>query len=294
VIVGHGEVVERLRVSLPPVALILGPRSVGKWTIAEEIVAHHGIGGVMLRRYAEGAVETDPRKRTVLKVDDARSILAFISKRTPQHKAIIARLDHAQGDAVNALLKALEEPPPKVHFLLVAAERPLLTIVSRSQVFRCGYLTEDEVTTVLVSHYGLSIGEAEGLARCATGQLHRVEDIRRYERNKGPVLSVLKGAAEGNEELFMAAVTGKREVEVDGQRHREDAFGEVQWSLLRRWAVEAMTGRWRMFTPAESFGLQNDARVVRRVLRLNGVRPKIGAIEALLPIAHERGRRAAS
>jgi hypothetical protein len=279
-VIGHRQALEHLRSQISPVTLLLGPASVGKTTMAEEVFANVGVSGPMLRRY------------DVLRVADARSITSFISRRSEQPKGAIVQLDGATDEATNAMLKVLEEPPPDTYFMLCASTTPPLTIVSRSQVFRLGYLTDAEVVQVLMSTKPvLPRDRAERAARSSGGQIARAREMARLEESKGPVLSALHAVAFGDEELFSNAVGGKREIEVNGFRHREDAFGSTQWRLLQTWAREALSGRWRTFSPAESYGLQKSPEVASRVLRMGDVsRPKVGVRCALLPFIWEKRR----
>jgi hypothetical protein len=282
--VGHEKVREQLQEELPPVALLQGPESVGKWTLASETLAHHGITGPYVRAHQR------------LRVDDAREVLDFLSTRGFQgrSKAVLVRVDGATEEALNVLLKVLEEPPDRSHFLLVAAAPPMLTVASRAQIFQLGYLTEQEVATVLVATTNLPMDRAEVVAQRAGGQIRRAYEAHSIEESKGPVLSVLKAAAEGNEELFCTTVSGRRLVQRDGRKVKEDVFGSSQLSLLLSWAREALTGRWRMWSPAESYGLQRDHRVPNRVLKViaGGVRPKVAVRVALWPVVWERSLRA--
>ena len=280
-VVGHGQVVAHLRSDTPQVSLLLGPPSVGKTTAAEETLSVLGVHEPLLQRYAS------------VKVTDARAMARFVSRRSRDPKGILAQLDQVTPEAANAMLKLLEEPPPKTYVMLCASHPPLLTIASRAQTYRFGYLTDAEVAQVLMTTKPrLAKDKAYKAARSSGGQVSRAREMARLEESKGPVLSALHAVAERNEDLFVNAVGGRREIEVNGQQVRVDAFGDVQWSLMRTWAREALSGRWRTFTPAESYGLQRDRSVADRVLRMTSVaRPKVAVRCALLPIIWERSLR---
>jgi hypothetical protein len=279
-VVGHEQVLERLHLQVSPVTLLLGPPSVGKTTLAEEVFAGLGVVGALLRRYED------------LRVADTRQIATFTSRRTKEPKGLIVQLDGVTDEAANAMLKILEEPPPDTYFMLCASAPPLLTITSRAQVYRFGYLTDEQVAAILMSTKPiLSRERAEKAARSSGGQIARAREMARLEESKGPVLSALHAVAFGDEELFSNAVGGKREVEINGSKFREDAFGSTQWRLLQTWAREALSGRWRTFSPAESYGLQKRPDVASRVLRMGDVsRPKVGVRCALLPFIWEKRR----
>ena len=74
-------------------------------------------------------------------------------------------MDDAHGmneSSQNALLKSLEEPPPRSHLMLVSS-RPLglrQTIRSRCQVLRFGPLGREAIVAFLSGHHGMSQEEA--------------------------------------------------------------------------------------------------------------------------------------
>ena len=80
--------------------------------------------------------------------------------------------DELSTSAANALLKTLEEPPPRTYFVLTTT-RPgelLPTIRSRTQHIRFAPLPDDVVTKLLVRE-GHEQGAAEAVARDAQGSL---------------------------------------------------------------------------------------------------------------------------
>ncbi len=64
------------------------------------------------------------------------------------------------GEAQNALLKTLEEPPSASMFVLVTARPDMLlpTVRSRCQLLRFGQLRADEVAAVLMNVHGVLAG----------------------------------------------------------------------------------------------------------------------------------------
>ncbi len=71
-----------------------------------------------------------------------------------RHKVVLLlEADRMGEEAANALLKTLEEPPSRTHFLLVSSRPQLLldTIRSRCQTLRFGPLAAEEICTVLAS-----------------------------------------------------------------------------------------------------------------------------------------------
>ncbi len=75
----------------------------------------------------------------------------------------------------NKLLKLVEEPPGRTHFLLVSQEpdHVLGTIVSRTQRIHVPPLTEEEISAALRTREGLQASEADYVAHLAQGSYTR-------------------------------------------------------------------------------------------------------------------------
>ena len=71
----------------------------------------------------------------------------------------------------NKLLKLIEEPPSRTHFIMVSQEpeQVLGTILSRTQRLRVPALSEDVIAQALVEHHGISQEDAQNLAHIAQG-----------------------------------------------------------------------------------------------------------------------------
>lgn len=85
---------------------------------------------------------------------------------------IIRRAEELSAGAANALLKTLEEPGDKTHFILLSsqAESLLPTIRSRTQRVRFAPLPDAVVERLLVEH-GSSAEDAKAVARLAHGSM---------------------------------------------------------------------------------------------------------------------------
>ena len=93
---------------------------------------------------------------------------------------IIDCADDMNSNAANALLKALEEPPPRAIFLLVTHNhRSLLpTISSRCRKLGLSSLHEDIVVKLLLKHHpGMLQSDALSLARLSEGSIGRALDL---------------------------------------------------------------------------------------------------------------------
>ena len=190
---------------MPHAWLITGPKGVGKATLAYRIarfaLAGGGDGGGLFggspetlhldadtgtfRRVAAGshadltvlACETDAktgRMRKVITVEQARGLLhrfAMTAGEGGWRVAIIDTVDDMNPSAANALLKLLEEPPPRC-LLLLLADAPgglLPTIRSRCRRLTLRPLADADVAALVLA----AVPEAEdgmaGILRLAQG-----------------------------------------------------------------------------------------------------------------------------
>jgi DNA polymerase-3 subunit delta' len=182
-------------------ALILGgPQGIGKATFAYRLARFLLAGGdprtgtlaisdtAPAARLVRGGAHPDllvlsrafddknGRFRAEISVDDVRRLVPFFGS-TPAFGgwriAIVDAADDLNTNAANALLKTLEEPPPRSLFLVVAHApgRLLATIRSRCRLVRMAPLTEAEITEGLAA-LGIDAAGGDVLAR-ADGSLRR-------------------------------------------------------------------------------------------------------------------------
>ncbi len=83
--------------------------------------------------------------------------------------------------AANAILKILEEPPPKTIFLLVAcqAEKLLATILSRTQILAIPELTDDEIQLFLTQEMQTTPERAKEITYLAQGNLNQAAKLNK-------------------------------------------------------------------------------------------------------------------
>jgi len=144
-----------------------------------------------------------PRPEPEIRVDQVRNLIVEISGAPFEARRRVFVVDDAHGmneSAQNALLKSLEEPPPRSHVLLVTSA-PLglrQTIRSRCQVLRFGPLPRALVASYLREHRRLSAEEAHlraGLGGGSLGAALAFESAA-YRETREQVLILLERVAE--------------------------------------------------------------------------------------------------
>ena len=97
---------------------------------------------------------------------------------SPRKVGLILAAERMHPAGANSLLKILEEPPPRVVFLLVSAapERLLPTVLSRCQRLALGVLGEGDLRRALMDED--VVGERLELAmRMGAGSLERAREV---------------------------------------------------------------------------------------------------------------------
>jgi len=137
--------------------------------VSRQIIAHSHPDIMVLERMGE-----DGKPRKVIPVDEARKLSEFFSKSpatAPHRVAIIDAADDLNINAANAVLKTLEEPPPRGVLLLVSHSpgRLLATIRSRCRRLAFHALPEAEVAEFVQARTGANAEDAIRLSRMAVG-----------------------------------------------------------------------------------------------------------------------------
>lgn len=212
---GHGEAAASLlaahRAGRLPHGLILGgPRGIGKATLAFHLARHLlafprceeapdtfapiDPASALFRQVASGAHpsvlhltrpfnERTKTFKTVLTVDEVRRVGHFLARTAHDggyRVVIVDPADDMNVGAANALLKSLEEPPPRTVFMLVAhaPARLLPTLRSRSRLVRLAALDESALTRALAP---LGAGQPEqALLHAAGGSVRQALLLMRH------------------------------------------------------------------------------------------------------------------
>jgi DNA polymerase III subunit delta' len=148
--------------------LLVGPEGIGKATLAyrfaRTMLTHGGQRGDADAVFRKVAVLSHPNLLVLhraynektkrygqwIGVDEVRRLRAFLGNTAGEsgwRVVIVDRADELNTNAANALLKALEEPPPRTLFLLISAAEGRLpvTIRSRTRTLRVSVLDEDSL-----------------------------------------------------------------------------------------------------------------------------------------------------
>ena len=187
-LIGHRDEATRLATAyrsghLHHALLLFGPRGIGKATLAYAFARHLlnypdqdnapdelvplDTQSALFRQIASGAhpsllhltrpLDKDGKKfKTAITVDEIRRVSKFLSMTSHDggyRVAIVDPADDMNVNAANALLKNLEEPPPRTLFMLVshAPGRLLPTIRSRCQSIRLQPLGNEDLLSVLTA-----------------------------------------------------------------------------------------------------------------------------------------------
>ncbi|RAK61175.1 DNA polymerase III subunit delta' [Phenylobacterium hankyongense] len=137
--------------------------------VSRQIIARSHPDILVLERVAE-----DGKPRKNIPVDDARKLSEFFSKSpasAPHRVAIVDAADDLNVNAANALLKTLEEPPPRGVLLMVAHSpgRLLPTIRSRCRRLAFAPLPLEEAAAFVRSRTEVNAEDALRLARMSGG-----------------------------------------------------------------------------------------------------------------------------
>lgn len=257
-VVGQDQVINPLRSALEKgtlghALLFCGTRGTGKTTTAR-IVAQE-----LNREYAEDwekmhhmvLTEIDAASNTG--VDNVRELIESIRYASHGHRVVVIDEVHMLSkNAFNALLKTLEEPPPKVTFILCTTEPHKLidTVKSRCQIYEF-----HEVSLATLEALYEHIMELEGVpADVSAAALNANGSVR-------DGLSILQKALAGEQD----ADNSKQYFELVGSIYSQDVATALQQVSELRKVEEARViiqtlEKWFYWCSMETFGMKTPVR----------------------------------
>jgi DNA polymerase-3 subunit delta' len=192
-VIGQDKILSLLDYSLKTDAiahayLLVGPRHVGKGTLAINLAQALNCDGPELpcgqcrscQRILEGKhADVTPiglDSKTEIGIDDIRGLQRLANLPPYEGKCKVFIIDDAEylsTEAANSLLKILEEPPPRIVWLLLAAEEGhiLPTIISRCQRLELKPVPSERVQEALVNSYNVDADKAKLLTQLCHGRL---------------------------------------------------------------------------------------------------------------------------
>jgi DNA polymerase-3 subunit delta' len=228
-ITGHRPVLELLarataRATLPPSLVFAGPEGVGKHLTAIALAQALNCGrpepyesGITAcgrcsacTRIARGVhadvFPVEPGDSGSIKIDQVREAIDRAAYRPFEGRRRVVIVDGADaliGDAQNALLKTLEEPPASSVFVLLTSRPDLLlpTVRSRCHRLRFGPLPEADVAAVLMRDHGFAAAAAHAAAATSEGSVGRALEGNSEEAvaARQAAARALQAAAGGND-----------------------------------------------------------------------------------------------
>ncbi len=137
-------------------------------------------------------IATENRQPNI-SAEESRSIIRKLSLKAyeAEYKVLILWLPELlNNSSANALLKILEEPPPKTVFLLVSQniDKLLTTILSRTQLIKIRAFNNQEIWQVLVDNAGVEAKRAAQIAYLSDGNLQEALRLSKEAVNDNHVL----------------------------------------------------------------------------------------------------------
>lgn len=158
---------------IPHAYLFMGPASLGKHTLAVELA-----GKILQTENPEKHPDfMTLNEEGEIPVEKVRELIASVSLGPiagTKKVVIINNAEQLNKSGANALLKTLEEPGESTVLILVASERPLLTILSRCQKFNFNPFSQKQ-TEDFLAFLGVSLDkEVQNLGFGLPGRLKKL------------------------------------------------------------------------------------------------------------------------
>lgn len=259
--IGHEKIRQNIeRHGLPAVSLFIGPRSVGKWTLARDLattLADEVLDRMMSRN---------------LTVPIAAFLDAFLHTAPYGSGKRVAVLyaEGASSEALSALLHTLEDVPTTAHVIIVRTTLPPPTILSRCFTFDFGKLHIPEVEKILLDRNFQPVNAAR-FAALSGGQVDMA--LRAHERSQSQKVEVLAVAS---------AILNKDAKTLSSFAPR---WSDEHTEVMARLAQEVATKRLGFFSEDEVAGIPD--RIALKILKALGsadLRPRLVVNASLMSV----------
>jgi len=186
------------------------------------------------------APQGEKGKGEYIKIEQAKelvSALSFVPFEGKMKVAIIDRAEKMTWSAGNALLKVLEEPPPKTLLILLATRQDALpsTILSRCQRVKFAPLKTEDIVGWLMKHKEIPAEKASLISAMSEGSLGRAAmvDDKFLERRRKIFEQVLHARDRVAKIFDIAKGFKKKDIE-EFLRIVEGLLTDLIWVWLRR------------------------------------------------------------
>ncbi len=179
-------------------------------------------------------------KKVEINKAEAKEVLERINLTSVEGgwKAVVVYLpEKMNASAANSLLKAVEEPPEKTLFLMIAhaPEKVMQTIASRCQMFRLMPYSKEEIEQVLTTRFKKGADEARTAASVAGGSVgravHYLSDKEDYEEQMQIFRDLLNSCAAKD---LLSALQTVEAMAGMSSREKQKAFCKFAGDGLRK------------------------------------------------------------
>lgn len=220
---GHETLRASLKQYFAPVSIFLGPKGVGKWTVAEQLRVENSIHHSDVLRF----------HRLDSQAVQALKDFSLTPPAASPFKLAIVELYPGTEPQQEALSDLLEYPRYLKVIFITQPGAVSKALSSRAVTYRFKPLRSEDVSAILVSRLGFTADVARSLSSVAGGQVSRAVEI---------------DSAEPAIELVRRAVTALRTKDSDQLSALAESWTDEASTWLVEWCHEAIHGQWRAFS----------------------------------------------
>jgi len=252
--------------TLPPSLVLSGPEGIGKRQVATAVAqalnclspvddAAHGWRDAcgscascsrIARRIHPDLLTVEPGDSGSIKIEPIRELIGRMAYRPYEGQyrvVVIDAADQMTGDAQDAMLKTLEEPPARTILVLIAVQPNDLvpTIRSRCCHVRFAPLAPQDVATALVERHRMSDRDAHAAAALSGGSFRRALDASTIDtvEARAVALAILQGAARASDPRARLALGSALLEAMPGKSKGKTQSGAARDALAVRLGIMA-------------------------------------------------------